>query len=148
MALRNYNGPLLPGDPAGPSPATAAPAPPPRAPEPAAVDALQPPPVDRAPHAPLLPEFAGLVVSISDTATGLEVIGHGPTVDDALAAAKAKYDAAQVQGLVWQDGSPVDGLARQVLIEALEMLDQLAANPPTVKLMIGRLKGALGEEME
>lgn len=146
MALRSYTGPLLPGEsvppPEPPRPASADASPY------AAVDALQPPPVDRALHAPLPTEFAGLVVSISDTATGLEVIGHGPTVDDALAAAKAKYDAAQVQGLVWQDGSAVNGLARQVLIEALEMLDQLAANPPTVKLMIGRLKGALGEEME
>lgn len=74
------------------------------------------------------------------------VSAQGMSPEDALQAAIVKLDAAlPIRALVWDDGSPVEGLARQILSEALEQFAGDLRADPQVALMIGRLKGALGE---
>ncbi len=155
MPLSNYKGPGLDGAPI-PGRAATPPPPPPaaRPPAPAAAPVAASPlsPLDALPvSAPELPrEFQGIVVNITDTGRpGVQAQGHGPTLDDALRAAMLEYEAIQpVVPLGFTDGTPLAGYARQVLAEALDTYeDYIGANAdPQLKLIIGRLKGAIGEE--
>lgn len=152
MPLRHYDGPLLPVDPTAPSPVPAdapssvspVPVPPPRPP---AASATPEPRV--APPAIVPPEYRGVTVVIQGTEPGaVEVIGVGPTVQDAVGIALNKWAAAQVQPLVWADGRKIDGLARQVLVEALELYEVQAAMPPEVRTLVRGLTHALSTDEE
>ena len=94
-------------------------------------------------------EFQGIVVTIVDTGrAGIQVEATAPTIEEAVQKALNDYEAIQpILPLMWADGRPVEGYARQVLVEALETYAQyLGQTPPAeVALMIGRLKASLGE---
>ena len=148
MAMKHYDGPLLPNVPGAetppdaPSSASPTPAPPPRPPAARAAPESQ---VSPPAHFP--PEFRGVVVTIAGTEPGAQtVIGQGPTVEAAVDSARAKWEAAHVLPLMWADGQPVEGLAWQVLVEALELFETQVAASPEIRAMVATMKRALGAE--
>lgn len=152
MALKHYDGPRLPGDPAG----QPIPVPPPRQPAASVAPRSEVTPLASpapgavaAPVAPSAfpPEYQGVTVVIQGTEPGApEVIGVGPTLDAAIAAARTKWATAHVVPLMWADGNAVEGLAQQVLIEALELFETQVGASAEIMAMVTRLKFALGAE--
>ena len=144
MPMRNYKGAGLPGVPIT---ATPPPSPPPVLPR----EAPQVVPVEK-PLARIEPTpevgQGGISVDIIDTYIGTTVTGAGATVEEAMQQALLQYESVQpVVPLQFADGRPVEGMSRQVLVEALETYQQYLGDTgtPEITLIIGRLKGALGE---
>ena len=75
-----------------------------------------------------------------------EVIGVGPTIEAAIEAARAKWESMHVLPLMWADGRPIEGMARQVLIEALELYEKQVGADAELRAMVTKLKFALGAE--
>jgi hypothetical protein len=144
MALKHYEGELLPSVGSAPPPVPVSPtAPPSETTTAAPLDALTP---REGAARTFPPEYRGVIVIVQGNEPGApEAIGIGPTVQEAFKVACGKWEALQVQALRWEDGTEVSGLPRQVLVEALEMYEQLGGLPDEVRLTLGRLKGALGE---
>ena len=150
MPLRHYDGPLLPAVPGesgntppdAPSSASPTPAPPPRPPAANAAPESQ-----VSPPATFPPEMRGVMVTVQGAEPGSpEVTGVGPTIEAAIEAARAKWEAEHVLPLMWADGRPVEGLARQVLIESLELFVMHASLEPGPRQMVGKIQRALGAE--
>ena len=88
-----------------------------------------------------------MIVTVRGSEPGAEeFVGIGPTFEAASEIAVAKWNAANVLPLMWADGTPVEGLARQVLIEALELFELQVGASQELKAMVAKVKRALGAE--
>lgn len=163
MALRHYDGPGLPGTevkkvappPSAPTPrATTAPTIPVPVDEPApradsiggALDALE---ADTGARGSQTQDHRVFVVQLFHLPTGSSSEASAMSLDEAVTLAKDALERVMpVRALVWDDGSPLQGVSRLILSEALELIEQRpdVQGDPTLQLAIGRLKGALGEE--
>jgi hypothetical protein len=150
MAMKHYQGPLLPQVPGTDAPLDALSAPP----------AAPPPAANAAP----LPEASSPVPSfrtvqadrwaVAVSMHEISVMGEGDTIEEAFATARAEWDRlwvlaqeqdATVLPLMWADGTPIEGLERLMLIEAL---DEYAGQGNTAEVleMVAKFKRALGAE--
>lgn len=162
MAFRHYEGGGLPGTevkkvsppPAAPPPRRPA-APVPVDPDPPvvydsvaeALDAVNEEHFNTGKRADETKDHLIYAVQIEHLPTNTRAYEPGVSPEDAFERARTAMERAMpIRALVWDDGSPVEGLARQILSEALEQFSSDLRADPQVALMIGRLKGALGEE--
>ena len=74
------------------------------------------------------------------------VVARGATLEAAIESAREKWATEHVLPLMWADGTPVEGLARQVLIEALELFELQVGASAELKAMVATMKRALGAE--
>lgn len=89
------------------------------------------------------------LISVVDLESQITIHAEGETMDEAIQDAHQQYEAAQpIQILTWATGKPVDGLAREMLLDGLAMLEISLSSQgaaPVVMVMVGRLKASLGQ---
>ncbi len=145
MALKHWSGPGIAGEvvqKVAPPPSRPAPAPDPE-PTPHAIASAYL-------EAKLaIASTANVTITVIDRTTDIEITAEGDTLPEAVESAVAQYEAAQpIQPLIWASGAQVDGLALALLLRGLDFVEDSAlgqGEPPAVLLMIGRLRGALGQ---
>lgn len=139
QGIRGLDGQPIPTQ-AGPPPA-----PPARPAEPRAQAVSPALPAPQAPYA----DIPAYTITLDDRDSGLSISAKGDTLEEAIADAHQKYEAAQpIQILTWASGKPVEGLAREMLLDGLEMVEARLSGQgaaPVVMVMLGRLRASLGQ---